>query len=147
MKRLFSVDHVSKNIDVALLISRLGIAGLMLTHGIPKLQRLNESPVKFMDFLGMGETVSLGLVIVAEVVCSIFILLGLGTRLAVIPIMITMLVAVFHVHGADPFAKQEMGLHFLLVYVFLLIMGSGKYSMDNLLLAKATPDYPLQKQV
>jgi putative oxidoreductase len=144
VKKLFSVDHVSKSIDIALLISRVGIAGLMLTHGIPKLQSLNESPVKFMDFLGMGETISLGLVILAEVVCSVFILLGFGTRLAVIPIMITMLVAVFHVHGADPFAKQEMGLHFLLAYIFLLIMGSGKYSMDNYLLAKSKPRYAMQ---
>jgi putative oxidoreductase len=51
--------------------------------------------------------------------------------------MITMLVAVFHVHIADPFVKQEMGLHYLLTYTALFIMGSGRYSLDHYLFAKA----------
>ena len=63
-----------------------------------------------MDVLGMGTTLSLGLAVFAEVVCSVLVLLGLGTRLAVIPLSITMLIVAFHVHMADPFAKQEMSL-------------------------------------
>jgi putative oxidoreductase len=64
-------------------------------------------------------------------------LLGFATRLAVIPLIITMLVVVFYVHADDPFSKQEMGLHYLLTYIMLLIMGSGKYSIDNLLYRKS----------
>jgi putative oxidoreductase len=67
------------------------------------------------------------------VVCSIFILFGLGTRLAVVPLIITMLVAVLYIHSADPFAKQEPGLQYLILYVILFITGSGKYSIDYLL--------------
>ncbi len=72
---------------------------------------------------------------VAIVGCSVLILLGLGTRIAVIPLIVTMLVAVFIVHSGDPFAKQEMGLHYLLVYIMLLLTGSGKYSLDRLITA------------
>ncbi|HTN07581.1 DoxX family protein, partial [Agriterribacter sp.] len=108
---------------------RIGITLLMFTHGIPKIGKLFENPVQFMDVLGLGATVSLYLAIFGEVVCSILVMLGLGTRLAVIPSMITMLVAVFHVHIADPFVKQEMGLHYLLTYTALFIMGSGRYSL------------------
>jgi Predicted membrane protein len=86
--------------------------------------------------LGMSHLVSLSLTVFAEVICSLFILLGFATRLAVIPLLITMLVAVFYVHGNDPFGKQEMGLLYILTYVMLLIMGSGKYSIDNLLYKK-----------
>jgi putative oxidoreductase len=84
----------------------------------------------------MSHFISLSLTVFAEVICSLFILLGFATRLAVIPLLITMLVAVFYVHGNDPFGKQEMGLLYLLTYVMLFIMGSGKYSIDNLLYKK-----------
>ena len=135
--KLFSTNHSAKSINISLLIMRIGIALLMFTHGIPKIEKLSENPVQFMDLLGLGTTVSLCLAIFGEVICSILVMLGLGTRLAVIPSMITMLVAVFHVHIADPFVKQEMGLHFLLIYAVLFIMGSGRYSLDHYLFAKA----------
>src|SRR5699024_8997572 len=110
------------------------IAVLMLTHGIPKLMMLlSGEPIAFPGILGLSGGIALTLAIFAEVICSILVLLGLGTRLAVIPLIATMLVAVLHVHAADPFAKQELGLHFLLVYVILLIAGSGKYSVDKIL--------------
>jgi putative oxidoreductase len=137
MMKLFSTNQSAKSIDISLLIMRIGIALLMFTHGIPKIEKLSENPVQFMDLLGLGTTVSLCLAIFGEVICSILVMLGLGTRLAVIPSMITMLVAVFHVHIADPFVKQEMGLHYLLTYTALFIMGSGRYSLDHYLFAKA----------
>ncbi len=134
---LFKTSHSAKGINVALLIMRIGIALLMFTHGIPKIGKLAEEPVQFMNFLGLGATVSLCLAIFSEVICSLSIMAGLGTRVAVIPPAITMLVAVFHVHIADPFVKQEMGLHYLLTYAVLFIMGSGRYSLDHLLFARA----------
>lgn len=136
MKKIFSVNRSSEHVDIAILLARISIAILMLTHGISKIALFNETPVQFMDFMGLGTEMSLTLAIFAEMGCSVLILLGLGTRVAVIPLIITMLVAVFIVHGADPFAKQEMGLHYLLVYIMLLLTGSGKYSLDSLVTAK-----------
>ncbi|WP_400261313.1 DoxX family protein [Sphingobacterium sp. SG20118] len=136
MKKIFSVSRSSEHVDIAILLARISIAILMLTHGISKIALFNETPVQFMDFIGLGTEMSLALAIFAEMGCSVLILLGLGTRVAVIPLIITMLVAVFIVHGADPFAKQEMGLHYLLVYIMLLLTGSGKYSLDSLVTAK-----------
>lgn len=136
MKKLLSVNHVPGNINAALLIGRISIAAFMWTHGLPKMDKFAETPVRFMEVLGMSHFISLSLTVFAEVICSLFILLGFATRLAVIPLLITMLVAVFYVHGNDPFGKQEMGLLYILTYVMLLIMGSGKYSIDNLLYKK-----------
>lgn len=145
MKKLFSVGHNIKNVDFALLITRISIALFMLTHGLPKMSGLAASPVKFMNVLGMGATMSLSLAVFAEVVCSVLVLFGLGTRLAVIPLGITMMIAAFHIHIGDPFSKQEMPLHYLLVYVVLFIMGSGRYSLDSLLLKKESS--PLSKNM
>jgi len=131
------IDTNPFNMDSMLLMIRVTIAALMLTHGIPKLLMLiSGEPVEFPAILGMSAELSLILAIFAEVVCSFLILVGLGTRLAVIPLIVTMLVAVFYVHWEDPFVKQELGLHFLLVYAVLLLTGSGRYSVDNIVLAK-----------
>lgn len=133
MKKIFSVKHVHSSIDLALLLARVVIGAFMLSHGIPKIAMLDANPVQFVDLFEIGPTLNLYLAIFAEVVCSILLVLGLGTRFAVIPLITTMLIAVFYVHANDGFGKQEMGLHYLLTYVMLLIMGSGKYSIDNLL--------------
>jgi putative oxidoreductase len=143
MRKIFSVNSTSNTTDLALFIARVGIAALMLIHGIPKLVMLfSGAPVQFPSVMGMSAELSLALTVFAEVVCSVFILAGFATRLATIPLIITMLVAVFVIHVADPFAKQEPALYYLLVYVVLLVAGSGKYSIDYLLQSKgATTNY------
>ncbi len=104
----------------------------MLTHGWPKLMRFfSEDSIKFADPIGIGVIPSLLLAVFSEVVCSVFIILGLGTRAASIPLIITMMVAAFIVHADDPFARKEMALLYLLGYIMLLILGSGKYSIDR----------------
>lgn len=134
MKKLVSINISQKGIDLAILITRVTAAALMLSHGLPKLgMLLSGNGAQFPAVLGMSGELSLTLTVFAEVVCSLFILFGLGTRLAAIPLIITMLVAVLYIHSADPFAKQEPGLQFLVLYVILFITGSGKYSLDYLL--------------
>lgn len=105
----------------------------MLTHGYPKLQRLLSGEFQFADPFGLGPGVSLGLAVFAEFFCSILLILGLGTRLATIPLIVTMSVAAFIAHGADPFARKEMALLYLVSYIVLLFSGPGKISVDQLL--------------
>ncbi len=137
MKKLLSVSHQTKNVDIVLLVLRITIGALMLTHGLPKMEALlSGEPIQFVSVFGLSPAVSLGLTVFAEVFCSILILVGFGTRLAAIPLIITMAVAAFIVHAADPFGKQEMAILYLAVYVVLLIAGSGRYSLDRLLTNK-----------
>ena len=133
MKKLFSVNPAIASTDMAVLLLRVGIAALMLTHGIPKMLALFSGNVQFPALFGLSSEVSLSLAVFAEVIGSLFILMGLGTRLATVPLIITMLVAVFNIHAADPFAKQELAVMYLLPYIVLFIAGSGKYSVDYVL--------------
>jgi putative oxidoreductase len=41
-----------------------------------------------------------------------------------------MSVAAFIAHGSDPFGRKELALLYLVVFVFLLFTGSGKFSVD-----------------
>ena len=134
IRSFLSSDYRQQNLDIALLILRVGIGSLMLVHGLPKLMSLmGGGPVQFPGVFGMSPALSLALTVFAEVVASVFIIFGLGTRLATITLIITMLVAVFFIHAQDPFAKQELGLLYLLPYLVLLITGAGRFSLDGLL--------------
>ena len=138
MKGLFSTSHSIQNFDLVILVVRISIAGLMLSHGLPKMALLfTDGPIQFPGLLGMSPELSLGLAVFAEVICSLFILVGFSTRLATIPLIVTMLVALVFVHGSDPFAKQELAWHYLLGYGLLFITGGSKYSIDYLLEKKS----------
>lgn len=131
MKGLFVTNFNHNGLNFGLLILRLAFGVYMMVHGYGKLQGVMAGgEIQFMDPFGLGQATSMYLAIFAEFFCSIILIFGLATRLATIPLIITMLVAVFIAHGADPFEKKEMALHFLTVYVFLLISGPGRYSID-----------------
>jgi len=136
MKKIFSTNFSPVAFDLATLILRLTAGGFMLTHGVPKLQRLLAGEMQFADPFGLGPEVSLILAVFAEFVCSVLLMLGLGTRLATIPLMVTMGVAAFIAHGADPFGKKELALFYLAVYFVILLLGGGKYSADHLISKK-----------
>ncbi|RIJ48714.1 DoxX family protein [Maribellus luteus] len=133
MKKIFSTRLHPSATHFSLLILRVGTGAFMLTHGYPKLQRLLSGEFQFADPFGLGPGISLGLTVFAEFFCSILLILGLGTRLATIPLIVTMSVAAFIAHGADPFARKEMALLYLLSFVVLLFSGPGKISADQLL--------------
>ena len=85
----------------------------------------------FGDPLGIGPELSLFLVTFAEAVCAFFVLIGLWTRIALIPLIINMVVIVFVAHAGDPFSDKELGLFFLIAWTTLFITGAGKYSLDE----------------
>ena len=60
-------------------------------------------------------------------------MLGLLTRWAAIPLLITMLVAVFMIHIDDPFGKMEKGLMFGSFFLALFFTGAGQFSIDALI--------------
>ncbi len=129
-KLLFS--HRPFATDLALLILRVASGGMMAySHGWGKMQRLLEGDLSFADPIGIGELPSLVLTVVAELVCGVLVALGLFTRAALVPLIITMVVAVFIVHADDPFSKMEFGLLYLIPYLALFLAGPGKISLDK----------------
>ncbi len=134
IKRKVSSGFYAALGNIWLLLLRLSVGGFMLTHGYPKLTRLFEGgDIKFGDPIGVGPGLSLTLAVFAEFLCSILVGLGLFTRLATVPLIVTMSVAAFIAHGADPFGRKELALMYLLVYITLIVFGGGKYSLDHLM--------------
>ena len=134
---LFNPGNYPNNVNTALLILRVVIGIFMLTHGWGKMQTLfGNEPIQFADPIGIGATFSLALAVFAEVLCSILLIIGLGTRLAAIPLLITMLVAAFIIHINDGFGKQEFALLYGVIYLTIALIGAGKYSLDYLISIK-----------
>jgi putative oxidoreductase len=106
---------------------------MLFGHGLGKLTHYSQRASEFPDPLGVGSTVSLGLVVGAEFFCSIAITLGFLTRAAAVPLLTTMLVAAFVIHAGDPWARQEFALIYGATYLALVFTGAGRYSLDQLL--------------
>ena len=120
----------------AILLLRIFIGLLMITHGWGKLSNFEAFSGGFPDPIGIGSKLSLMLAIGAEFFASIFLILGLLTRLSAVPLAFTMGVAFFVVHAADPFQTKELALVYLGVYIYLFLVGPGKYSLDRMLFKK-----------
>ena len=119
--------------SLGLLILRVATGGLMMIlHGWPKLMTYSAKASEFPDPLGVSPHVSLALVIFAEFFCSGLIVLGVSTRLAAIPAVINMLVAVLVIHKHDPWSQKEHALVYLIPFVTILLTGPGAYTVTGL---------------
>ena len=132
MKKLLSIHYNTFSFNTAMLILRITMGLLMMTHGYDKLVHFSERKLQFYDFLGLGSTTSLILAIFAEFFCALFISIGLFTRLVSIPLVITMVVVVFKVHNMDFFGKAELGGLYLAGFFVLMLCGPGRVSVDGI---------------
>jgi putative oxidoreductase len=133
MKKLLSIKYSAGAFSAAMLLLRLCIGFLMMWHGYDKLLHFSKMHNTFLNFMGLGSTFSLTLVIFAEFFCSLFLVLGLFTRLSAIPLIITMCVALFKVHQGDFFGKGEIDALYLISYMVLLFLGPGRVSVDSMI--------------
>lgn len=118
--------------DTGLAILRVGAGLLMLyAHGLPKLMDFSAKRMTFSDPLGIGSTPSLALAVFAEVFCAGVLIVGLYSRLAAVMLAITMMVAGFLHHAADPFSRKELALVYLVIFLALACTGPGRYSVDH----------------
>jgi putative oxidoreductase len=103
----------------------------MLTYGWEKLVKFVSGDWSFADPIGIGEPISLFLAVLAEFFGSLMVIFGIMTRPALLLLMITMSVAGFIVHSADPISVKEHALTFLVIYLAIFITGPGRFSIDN----------------
>ncbi len=140
--------------SIGLLILRLGVGGYLLTHGWGKVQMLFKGQFEqFTDPFGVSNALALVLATGAEFLCSLLVILGLGTRFAAVPVVITMAVAAFMVHGGDPWTagaayelftkgeskfpvSREPALLFLVPFLALVFTGAGRFSIDAMIRAR-----------
>jgi uncharacterized membrane protein YphA (DoxX/SURF4 family) len=124
----------------AVLLIRILVGWVFLSEGIQKFL--------FPDSLGAGRFVKIGIpwpqvmapfVGVVEIVCGSLLLIGLVTRLAAVPLLIDIAVAIYSTKivmlarngfwGTLHEARTDLSM--LLGLIFLLLVGAGAYSLDE----------------
>jgi putative oxidoreductase len=134
MRKLLSTAYSDGAFNFALLVQRVATGLLLLIgHGLPKISQFHELAGSFYDPLRIGHRLSLILVILAELFCSMFIILGLFTRIAALIIVINLSVAVFIAQHGMPLKNVELGAMYLTSVFTILILGPGKVSVDGMM--------------
>jgi putative oxidoreductase len=133
MKKLFSIGYSSSAFNIAFFILRVGGGILMIHHGYDKLVHFQQYSEHFINFLGVGPSFSLALVIFAEFFCSIFLIIGLFSRLVAIPLVIDTIMIVVKGHKMDVLGDGEHGALFGLIFIAILLLGPGKISIDGMI--------------
>lgn len=72
MRKLLSTKYSAGAFSAAMLILRLSLGILMMHTGYNKLVNFGDLQHKFMNFMGIGSSASLALVVFAEFFCSLF---------------------------------------------------------------------------
>lgn len=133
MSKLMSTSYSNVAFNTGTFLLRVGLGLLMIPHGYSKLVRFDTLQHKFMSFLGMGSTLTLIMVIIAELICASLLIIGLVTRFAVIPLIIAMAVALFISHNGDFFKEGEKASLYLIGFITIFLIGPGKASIDALI--------------
>ena len=130
---LFPLKLYPHSVSLMLLVVRVMFGALLMWHGMTKIVNVESVAENFPNPLGLGPRLSFYLVVFAEVICSAAVIMGAFYRLALIPIIFAMGVALFVVHHGQPFAAKELALIYFVIFVLLYYMGAGAYSLDNII--------------
>jgi putative oxidoreductase len=147
MKKIFSNAIEPFNLSLGILLIRVVIGVLMAFFGYEKLIHFNEMAAsdfwaKNVSFLGMSGSIALGLTVFAEFFCSLLLIVGLFTRLSLIPLLICMgyivsSVAKFTiVESSDHGNNLNTAFVYFIIYLALFFTGAGKYSIDYMISKK-----------
>lgn len=131
MKKILSTRYTDTSFNIATLLVRISFGTLIfLNHGIPHLMNFSERSRNFYDPFHIGSRWSLLLVLFAELVCSLLLVIGLFTRLALLPLITNVAVVVFMLNKGKAFSESELALLYFAVFAGLLFVGPGRYSVD-----------------
>lgn len=134
LKKSIATAQTEVHLGLGLLFLRVfGAFALLRTHGWPKLMDLEGTLRHIPDPIGFGQTFATYYAIFANVFCAFLVMLGLFTRWASFAIVSITLSGLFLVHATDPAKVQDTPLIYSIVFITLIILGSGKYSFDGLL--------------
>ena len=130
---LFPYKLYPRSVSFLLLVLRVLFGALLMWHGMTKIANVETVADNFPNPLGLGHRLSFYLVVFAEVICAAAVIMGAFYRLALVPIIFSMAIALFVVHRGQEFAAKELALIYLVVFVLLFCMGAGSYSLDNII--------------
>ena len=118
--------------DVGLLFLRVsGGLFLLCVHGMPKLLDFTAQLQLIEDPFHLGSHLTLILAIFAEVLCPLLVVAGVLARLACLPILFVLLVALLLVHPQWTVAEGQFGWLLLILFATVFIAGPGRLALNT----------------
>jgi putative oxidoreductase len=127
---IYDLFNSARWTDSAILFLRVFAGGMLLWHGVMKIQNFDYIADSFPSVLWMTSATSLTMATLVEVGCSLLIIVGVLTRLALIPLIFTMFIASFFGHQGGAFG--ELSFIYMGIFISMFIAGPGLYSLDRL---------------
>ena len=144
-KALFPSLPSATLLSALLLIARVFIGVMFLLHGMQKWLYYGELYSNFPDPLHIGSAWSLILIIIAELVCSAFFIFGFLYRLVLLPMIFAMGMAFFVIHDGS-LDGGELSLVYMMSFVFMYIVGPGRFSIDAWLKRRIEADMGVKSE-
>ena len=117
--------------DGAVLLLRVWLGAMMLWHGVPKFGRMEAFQERVAGMGFPAPEMFAWAAALSETLGGVALLLGIGMRLLLPFVCLTMLVAAFGAHAADPFARKELPLTYAVVAAALWMLGAGRWSLEQ----------------
>ena len=111
---------------------------IALVHGFKKLGVGVKEAEQIPNPLHLPDAFNNAFAISANIAFPFFVLAGLFTRLATLPTLAVTLTGYFVVHWNDSLLERDMPFMYSLLFLTILILGPGKYSVDNIIHKKLT---------
>lgn len=135
IKQILYSDLGNSFNNAALLVFRVLLAiELFRVHGMKKFRVENGQKEHVPNPLHLPEKLNGLVATFSDTVIPFFIILGLGTRLAVLPTIGVTAVGYFVVHRNDSLEVRDVPYMYTLSLLLLLALGAGTYSLDYYLL-------------
>jgi len=135
IKQILHSDLGNSFNNAALLAFRVLLAiELFRVHGMKKFRVQNGEKEHVPNPLHLPEKLNGLVATFSDTVIPFFIILGLGTRLAVLPTIGVTAIGYFVVHRNDSLEVRDVPYMYTLSLLLLLALGAGTYSLDNYLL-------------
>ena len=144
-KKVLSIRFHDQQINIGIFILRVCIAMLLIVHSCNLLSHLTERQDSFIELMGLNNPITIALALSAELICAILLLVGLGTRLILVPLIVTMSASILIVHQCNIFETGTTAFLYVTGFVVLFIIGAGKYSVDSFFSTKEkTTEIPIE---
>ncbi|MBE8728222.1 DoxX family protein [Flavobacterium hungaricum] len=135
IKQILYSDLGNSFNNAAFLFFRILLAvELFRVHGMKKFRVENGQKEHVPNPLHLPEKLNGLVAAFSDTVVPFFIILGLGTRLAVLPTIGVTAVGYFVVHRKDSLEVRDVPYMYTLSLLLILALGAGKYSLDYYLL-------------
>ncbi|RDC56365.1 DoxX family protein [Pedobacter chinensis] len=132
IQQLLSSDLKSPLYNFAILFFRIAIATeLILVHGLKKIGIGVSVAEVIPNPLGLPEALNNFIAITANVYLPVLVIIGLFTRPAALPALAITATGYFIVHGHDSLAERDIPFMFSVSLLMIVLLGGGKYSLDN----------------